>query len=191
MQMDPNEIRSSGMHPFGRIFADPSADKASASVSLWQVLFNPEAGPGNVMFFQGAELTGGAVRIYTDNPKLAQWIRDEIPLDGTNPDSTVTEATFSSRGDLSSTLTISVEAGADQLVCSWSDFMPAFASVHAPVPEALGGHGHYAVYVSARQMTVALNGVEAGGSPKPQPFGEWQGTSAFVVLGETWMRPAR
>ncbi|MGE0056581.1 MAG: hypothetical protein AB7P33_00050 [Dehalococcoidia bacterium] len=143
------------------------------------------------MFFQGAELTGGAVRIYTDNPKLAQWIRDEIPLDGTNPDSTVTEATFSSRGDLSSTLTISVEAGADQLVCSWSDFMPAFASVHAPVPEALGGHGHYAVYVSARQMTVALNGVEAGGSPKPQPFGEWQGTSAFVVLGETWMRPAR
>jgi hypothetical protein len=144
-----------------------------------------------VLFFQSPALTGGAVRIYTDNLKLAQWIRDEIPLDATDADSSVSEATFASDGDLGSTLTVTVDAGADKLVCSWGDFMPAFASVHSPDPEKLGGHGHYAVYVSARQMKVALNGVEAEGAPKPQPFGEWQGTSAFVVLGETWMRPAR
>jgi hypothetical protein len=69
--------------------------------------------------------------------------------------------------------------------------MPGFASVHTPDPERLGGHGHYAVYVCARQMTVSVNGIEAKGSPKSQPFGDWQGTSSFVVLGETWMRPAR
>jgi hypothetical protein len=189
--MDPNEITSSGMHPFGRIFAAPSDDKPAASVSLWQVLYNPAAGPGNVMFFQSPELTGGAVRIYTDNAALARWVQDEIPLDAKDADSPVIDATFSSEGDVNSSLTVKVDGGDDHLVLQWGEFMPGFASVHTPDPERLGGHGHYAVYVPARQLEVSLNGASVSGSPKPQPFGDWQGTSAFVVLGETWMRPAR
>lgn len=191
MQMDPNEITSSGLHPFGRVFADPADEKATASVSVWQVLYNPAAGPGNVMFFQSPELTGGAVRIYSDNPKLARWVQDEIPLDAKDPDSAVTAATFTVEGDVGSSYSVTVDAGSDRLVCRWSDFLPAFASVHSPDPERLGGHGHYAVYVTARKLDISLNGATAKGSPRPQPFGEWQGTSAFVVLGETWMRPAR
>ena len=66
MQMDPNEITSSGLHPFGRIFAEPSAEKPAASVSVWQVLYNPAAGTGNVMFFQSPELTAA----------VARWIAD-------------------------------------------------------------------------------------------------------------------
>jgi hypothetical protein len=160
-------------------------------VSVWQVLYNPAAGPGNVMFFQSEALTGGKVRIYTDNPKLAAWVQAEIPLDAKDDDSSAVDATFTTEGNVGSSLTVTVDAGADKLVCRWSDFLPAFASVHSPDPERLGGHGHYAVYVTARQLQISLNGIEAQGSPKPQPFGEWQGTSAFVVLGETWMRPGR
>ena len=74
-------------------------------MSIWQVLYNPAAGPGNVMFLQSPDLTGGAVRIYSDNLKLVRWVQDEIPLDATDLGSSATEATFAYEGSVGSSLT--------------------------------------------------------------------------------------
>jgi hypothetical protein len=190
MHMDPNEIRSSGTHPFVRLYDSPDAEKSSTNLSVWQVHYNPEAGPGNVAFLQSDELTNGEVRVYSDNEKLARWVQQEVGLDPSDTSLPVRKATFQSDGDLTSSLTLNIDAQGDKLSCTWAGFIPAFASVHDPLPERLGGNGHYAVYVPAQQVRVSLNGMEAKGAPRPQPFGEWQGTSCFVVLGETWMRPA-
>ena len=191
MHMDPNEVRSSGLHPFARLFESPDAAKSSTNVSVWQVHYNPEAGPGNVLFLQSDDLTDGEMRIYTDNARLARWVQKEVGLDSTDTALPLHEATFLSEGSLDSSLTLTVSSPGETLSCSWGEFMPGFASVHDPDPERLGGNGHYAVYVPARQVTVSLNGRTAGGAPKEQPFGDWQGTSAFVVLGETWTRPMK
>src|SRR3954471_2427654 len=79
MHIDPNAVRCSGQHPFLRIF-DGDAEKAAAYASIWQVEYNPETGAGNVLFFQSDELTGGPIRIYSDNARLARWVQEEIRL---------------------------------------------------------------------------------------------------------------
>ena len=46
------------------------------SASHWRVLWTP-AGPGHFLFYEG-EMTGGEVRVYSDNIALARFLGENI-----------------------------------------------------------------------------------------------------------------
>src|SRR5688572_23406562 len=73
--VDPNDVMMTGENSFIRF--SPDGGKAQTDrVSHWRVLWCP-AGAGHALFAKST-LTGGAVRIWSDNPPVARWLQKEI-----------------------------------------------------------------------------------------------------------------
>src|SRR5213076_998635 len=73
--VDPNNVLMTGENSFVRLSHD-GGKTPSDRFSHWRVLWCP-AGTGHALFAQG-ELTGGQVRIYSDNLAVARWLQRTI-----------------------------------------------------------------------------------------------------------------
>jgi hypothetical protein len=190
--VDPSELRLSGQNPYMMLYEKPDDAAPSTQVSIWHVQYHPDAGPGNVLFFNSKDLTDGKTRVYTDNEKLARWIQDEITgptsawKDNTIP---AIKANFSTTGNSAYNITETIVSENDLITLSWMDFLPAFAGITGPNPERQSTHGHYAVYIPARDTRVTLNGKETAHKPIPRKREGWDNSSAFLAWAESWVRP--
>src|SRR5512146_2099915 len=73
--VDPNSVLMTGENSFIRLSAD-GGKTLTDRISHWRVLWCP-AGAGHVLFAQ-SELTGGQVRIWSDNIGVARWLQQTI-----------------------------------------------------------------------------------------------------------------
>ena len=188
---DPNQVRLTGENSFIRLL-DAADGPQLTRVSHWRILYSP-AGPGHALFIE-SDVTGGAVRIYSNNEAMTRWLQEEIErllyppfADATLP---VTGATFGREGDTRTAWTETVRSDADDISLTWSGFIEPFVLTLGAGSVAGRPHGVYSCFIPARNARVALNGRVAAGRPVPQQRGEREGSTACLALSETWVRPS-
>jgi hypothetical protein len=187
---DPNQVRLTGENSFIRLL-DAAEGPQLTRVSHWRVLYSP-AGPGHALFIE-SDVTGGAVRIYSDNEAMTRWLQEEIesllypPFADTGLP--VGAATFGREGDTRTAWTETVKADGDDVSLTWSDFGEPFVLTLGAGSVPGRPHGVYSCFIPARGARVALNGRVAAGRPFPQQRGEREGSTACLALSETWVRP--
>jgi len=187
---DPNQVRLTGENSFIRLLDAPDGNQLTR-VSHWRILYSP-AGAGHVLFIE-SDVTDGAVRIYSDNEAMTRWLQEEIerllypPF--ANTDLPVLGATFGRRGDTRTAWTETVQADADALALTWSDFAEPFVQTLGAGSVPGRPHGVYSCFIPARGARVMFNGRIAAGQAFPQQRGERQGSTACLALSETWVRP--
>jgi len=188
---DPNQVRLTGESSFIRL-GDSADGPQLTRVSHWRILYSP-AGPGHALFIE-SDVTGGAVRIYSNNEAMTRWLQEEIErllyppfADATLP---VTGATFGREGDTRTAWTETVRSDADDISLTWSGFIEPFVLTLGAGSVAGRPHGVYSCFIPARNARVALNGRVAAGRPFPQQRGEREGSTACLALSETWVRPS-
>ena len=187
--VDPNDVLMTGENSFIRF--SPDAGKTQTDrVSHWRVLWCP-AGAGHALFMQST-LTGGEVKIWSDNPPVARWLQKEIEsllfpafADAKTP---VARAEFSRSGGIETTAGERVKAKDAEILLSWHDFLPAFVLTMAP---GTGGRpiGVFSTFFPARAARISLNGKAAAGKPWAEKRGERDSTSACLAWSETWVKP--
>jgi len=189
---DPGEVCLTGQNPFMMLFSGDGPP--SSIVSFWRVHFSP-AGTGHALYVR-SELTGGEPRIYSDNVPLARYIQSEIYANNARPFGFfaalgigVTDAMFSQSGDPRSALTETARTPVDEIALTWTDFLPAFKGGTAANAAEGRGHGHYALYIPARTVRLAINGAVAEGKPRPNLRDGRENSSAGLAWSETWVRP--
>ena len=131
---DPNEVRLTGENSFIRLL-DAADGPQLTRVSHWRILYTP-AGAGHALFIE-SDVTGGAVRIYSDNEAMTRWLQDEIerllypPFGDTSLP--VTGARFGREGDTHTAWTETVRSDADMgsSACSASSSRTRSASCRA------------------------------------------------------------
>ena len=187
---DPNQVRLTGENSFIRLHEAEGSPQLTR-VSHWRIIYSP-AGQGHVLFIQ-SDVTDNAVRIYSDNPAMTRWLQGEIEsllypafADESLP---IVEAIFSRTGDSQTAWTEIVEASADRISLTWSDFVEPFMLTLAAGSVPNRPHGVYSCFIPARSARVTLNDRTAAGIPVPQQRGDKQGSSACLALSETWVRP--
>jgi hypothetical protein len=187
--VDPNDVMMTGENSFIRYSADGGKTQTDR-VSHWRVLWCP-AGAGHALFARSV-LTGGAVRIWSDNPPVARWLQNEIESllfpafsDASTP---VAGAAFARSGGIDSRAAEIVTAKDAEIVLSWEDFLPAFV---LNMPPGSGGRpiGVFSTFFPARAARIALNGRVAAGQPYAEKRGERQSSSACLAWSETWVKP--
>ena len=187
--VDPNEVLMTGENSFVRLSAD-GGKTHSSRVSHWRVLWCP-AGAGHAMFVK-SPLTEDRVRIYSDNVAVARWLQRTIETllypafaDTALP---VFEAQFARAGDVYSTATETVTAGATRIVLTWHDFVEPFVLTMAP---GMGNRpiGVFSTFFPARSAQIEMNGRFAPDAPWLEMRGDRQCTSACLAWSETWVKP--
>ena len=73
--VDPNDVLMTGENSFIRYSSDGGKTQSDRA-SHWRVLWCP-AGAGHALFLKST-LTGGEVKIWSDNPPVARWLQKEI-----------------------------------------------------------------------------------------------------------------
>ena len=73
--VDPNDVLMTGENSFIRFSPDGGKTQTDRA-SHWRVLWCP-AGAGHALFMKST-LTGGEVKIWSDNPPVARWLQKEI-----------------------------------------------------------------------------------------------------------------
>ena len=73
--VDPNAVLMTGENSFIRLSSDGGTTLTDRA-SHWRVLWCP-AGGGHALFLQST-LTGGQVKIYSDNIAVARWLQTSI-----------------------------------------------------------------------------------------------------------------
>jgi hypothetical protein len=191
---DQDDVVISGQNPYMMLFREPAEDLI-ATVSFWRVSFSP-MGPGHVLFLRGS-ITNGESRLYTDNIAVARFIQDEIYANNRAPfghfaDNTLDaiDAQFIQSGDARSHITETVTSRYDFVSLSWYDFLPAYKGGTAANPALQRGHGHYALYIPARRVRLAINGALEQATPKARIRDGRPTTSAALSWAETWIRPS-
>ena len=188
--IDPNEVRLTGENSFVRLGA---ADAVTTHASHWRVILSP-AGSGHVLFFK-SELTGGDLRVYSDNIALARWLQRDVqatmrPEYG-DPSLPVIEARFSREGEVATYWTERVDAAGEALSLTWCELGEAYAvrNEAGSIPDQ--PHGVYSCIVPAARAQVTLNGRAAAGDAYPRDHGGRPSSSCCLAFSETWVRPRR
>jgi len=187
--VDPNAVLMTGENSFIRLSPDKGAT-LSDRVSHWRVLWCP-AGSGHTLFIQSA-LTGGQVRIYSDNVAVARWLQRTIETllfpafaDLAMP---VLSARFERAGGPWSTATETVTGTDARITLTWYDCIEPFV-LHAPPGFNDRPIGVFSTFFPARAAQIELDGRVATGSVWPEMRGDRQSSSACLAWSETWVKP--
>ena len=187
--VDPSDVLMTGENSFIRLSRDGGKTQADR-VSHWRVLWCPD-GAGHALFVQSS-LTGGTVRIYSDNEPVARWLQKTIETllfpafaDAATP---VTRAQFARSGDVASTAVETVTAGTDRIRLTWSQCIAPFV-LHAPPGFNGRPIGVFSTFFPARAAQIEINGKVADGAPWAEMRGDRQASSACLAWSETWVKP--
>jgi hypothetical protein len=187
--VDPNDVLMTGENSFIRFSADGGKTQTDRA-SHWRVLWCP-AGAGHALFLQGT-LTGGAVRIWSDNAPVARWLQKEIEsllypafAEAATP---VMQAVFQRSGGIDTRAAELVTAKDAEVLLSWEDFIDPFVLTMRP-GSANRPIGVFSTFFPARAARIALNGRVAAGTPWVEKRGERDSTSACLAWSETWVKP--
>ena len=187
--VDPNNVLMTGEDSFIRYSPDGGKTQTDR-VSHWRVLWCP-AGAGHALFMKST-LTGGDVRIWSDNAPVARWLQKEIEsllfpafADAKTP---VAQAAFARSGGIDTKAAELVTAKDAEILLSWEDFLAPFV-LHMPPGSANRPIGVFSTFFPARAARIALNGKAAAGTPYAEKRGERDSTSACLAWSETWVRP--
>ena len=187
--VDPNDVLMTGENSFVRFSPDGGRTQTDRA-SHWRVLWCP-AGAGHALFLQGT-LTGGAVRIWSDNAPVARWLQKEIEsllypafADAATP---VMPAVFRRSGGIDTRAAELVTAKDAEVLLSWEDFLAPFV-LTMPPGSANRPIGVFSTFFPARTARIALNGRVAAGTPWMEKRGERDSTSACLAWSETWVKP--
>jgi hypothetical protein len=186
--VDPNDVMMTGENSFIRYSPDGGKTQTDR-VSHWRVLWCP-AGAGNALFAKST-LTGGAVRIWSDNPLVARWLQKEIEsylfpafADAATP---VAPAAFARSGGADTRAAELVTAKDAEILLSWEDFLAPFV-LNMPPGSAGRPIGVFSTFFPAKAARISLNGRVAAGTPYAEKRGERNSTSACLAWSETWVR---
>ena len=187
--VDPNDVLMTGENSFIRYSSDGGKTQSDRA-SHWRVLWCP-AGAGHALFLKSA-LTGGEVKIWSDNPPVARWLQKEIEAllfpafaEAKTP---VTAAAFTRSGDIATRAAELVTAKDTDILMSWEDFLPPFVLT---MPPGSGGRpiGVFSTFFPAKAARISLNGRVAAGTPYAEKRGDRDSTSACLAWSETWVKP--
>lgn len=187
--VDPNAVLMTGENSFIRLSPD-GGTTLSDRASHWRVLWCP-AGGGHALFLQST-LTGGQVRVYSDNIAVARWLQTSIEkllfpafADTSLP---VVAARFDRHGGPWSTATETVTATDARVTMSWYDCIEPFV-LHAPPGFNDRPIGVFSTFFPARAAQLEVNGKVATGQVWAEMRGDRQGSSATLAWSETWVKP--
>jgi hypothetical protein len=187
--VDPNAVLMTGENSFIRLSPD-GGTTLSDRASHWRVLWCP-AGGGHALFLQST-LTGGQVKIYSDNIAVARWLQTSIEkllfpafADTSVP---VIAARFDRHGGPWSTATETVTATDARVTMSWYDCIEPFV-LHAPPGFNDRPIGVFSTFFPARSAQLEVNGRVAPAQVWPEMRGDRQGSSATLAWSETWVKP--
>jgi hypothetical protein len=187
--VDPNAVLMTGENSFIRLSPD-GGTTLSDRASHWRVLWCP-AGGGHALFLQST-LTGGQVKIYSDNIAVARWLQTSIEkllfpafADTSMP---VIAARFDRHGGPWSTATETVTATDARVTMSWYDCIEPFV-LHAPPGFNDRPIGVFSTFFPARSAQLEVNGKVAAAHVWPEMRGDRQGSSATLAWSETWVKP--
>ena len=164
--VDPNDVMMTGENSFIRYSPD-SGKTQTDRASHWRVLWCP-AGAGHALFAKST-LTGGAVRIWSDNAPVAP-------------------AAFARSGGADTRAAELVTAKDAEILLSWEDFLAPFV---LNMPPGSDGRpiGVFSTFFPAKTARISLNGRVAAGTPYAEKRGERDSTSACLAWSETWVKP--
>ena len=187
--VDPNNVLMTGENSFIRF--SPDAGKTQTDrASHWRVLWCP-AGAGHALFLKST-LTGGEVKIWSDNPPVARWLQKEIESllfpAFADAKTQVTQAAFTRSGGIDTKAAELVTAKDAEVLLSWEDFLAPFV-LNMPPGSAERPIGVFSTFFPAKAARIALNGRVAAGTPYPEKRGERDSTSACLAWSETWVKP--
>jgi len=187
--VDPNAVLMTGENSFIRLSSDGGTTLTDRA-SHWRVLWC-QAGGGHALFLQST-LTGGQVKIYSDNIAVARWLQTSIEkllfpafADTSVP---VIAARFDRHGGPWSTATETVTATDARVTMSWYDCIEPFV-LHAPPGFNDRPIGVFSTFFPARAAQLEVNGKVAPGQVWPEMRGDRQGSSATLAWSETWVKP--
>ena len=187
--VDPNAVLMTGENSFIRLSSDGGTTLTDRA-SHWRVLWCP-AGGGHALFLQST-LTGGQVKIYSDNIAVARWLQTSIEkllfpafADTSVP---VIAARFDRHGGPWSTATETVTATDARVTMSWYDCIEPFV-LHAPPGFNDRPIGVFSTFFPARAAQLEVHGKVAPGQVWPEMRGDRQGSSATLAWSETWVKP--
>jgi len=187
--VDPNAVLMTGENSFIRLSSDGGTTLTDRA-SHWRVLWCP-AGGGHALFLQST-LTGGQVKIYSDNIAVARWLQTSIEkllfpafADTSVP---VIAARFDRHGGPWSTATETVTATDARVTMSWYDCIEPFV-LHAPPGFNDRPIGVFSTFFPARSAQLEVNGRVAPAQVWPEMRGDRQGSSATLAWSETWVKP--
>ena len=187
--VDPNAVLMTGENSFIRLSSDGGTTLTDRA-SHWRVLWCP-AGGGHALFLQST-LTGGQVKIYSDNIAVARWLQTSIEkllfpafADTSVP---VIAARFDRHGGPWSTATETVTATDARVTMSWYDCIEPFV-LHAPPGFNDRPIGVFSTFFPARAAQLEVNGQVASGQVWAEMRGDRQGSSATLAWSETWVKP--
>jgi hypothetical protein len=188
--VDPNNVMMTGENSFIRFSPDGGKTQTDRA-SHWRVLWCP-AGAGHALFLKST-LTGGDVKIWSDNAPVARWLQKEIEAllfpafaDAGTP---VTPASFVRSGSIQTKAAELVVARDAEILLAWEDFLPPFV-LNMPPGSANRPIGVFSTFFPARAARISLNGRIAAGTPYPEKRGERESSSACLAWSETWVKPA-
>ena len=187
--VDPNNVMMTGENSFIRFSPDGGKTQTDRA-SHWRVLWCP-AGAGHALFMKST-LTGGEVKIWSDNPPVARWLQKEIEsllfpafADAKTP---VAQAAFARSGGIDTKAAELVTAKDADILLSWEDFLPPFV---LNMPPGSGGRpiGVFSTFFPAKAARISLNGKAAAGTPNAEKRGERDSSSACLAWSESWVKP--
>ena len=187
--VDPNDVLMTGENSFIR-FSPDAGKTLTDRASHWRVLWCP-AGAGHALFLMST-LTGGAVKIWSDNPPVARWLQKEIEsllypafADAKTP---VVPAVFTRSGGIDTRAAELVTAKDADILLTWGEFLAPFVLT---MPPGSGGRpiGVFSTFFPARAARMSLNGKSTTGTPYLEKRGGRDSTSACLAWSETWVRP--
>jgi hypothetical protein len=189
--VDPNEVLMTGENSFVRLSPD-GGKTVSDRFSHWRVLWCP-AGVGHALFVQ-SQLTGDAVRVWSDNIAVARWLQRTIetllhpPFADTSL--AVLFARFERAGDPRSSATETVIGAADTIRLTWYDFIEPFVLT---VPPGFNNRplGVFSTFFPARAAQAEVNGRMATGQPWPDLRGDRPASSCCLAWSESWVKPRK
>ena len=187
--VDPNNVLMTGENSFIR-FSPDGGKTQTDRVSHWRVLWCP-AGAGHALFIKST-LTGGEVRIWSDNAPVARWLQKEIEsllfpafADAKTP---VAQGSFTRSGGIETRAAELVTAKDAEVVLSWENFLAPFV-LNMPPGSANRPIGVFSTFFPAKAARISLNGRLAAGTPYAEKRGERDSTSACLAWSETWVKP--
>ena len=187
--VDPNAVLMTGENSFIRLSPDGGQTQTDR-ISHWRVLWCP-AGAGHALFMQSS-LTGGRVRVFSDNIAVARWLQKSIETllfpafaDTALP---VTGAVFARHGGPWSTAVETAVAADARITLSWYDCIEPFV-LNAPPGFNNRPIGVFSTFFPARSAQIEIDGKVAAGNPWPEMRGDRQGSSACLAWSETWVKP--
>lgn len=187
--VDPNTVLMTGENSFIRLSPD-GGKTLTDRVSHWRVLWCP-AGAGHVCFVM-SELTGGEVRVYSDNLAVARWLQRTIETvlfpTFAHPALPVVTARFERSGGPWSTVSETILTEGTCIRLAWHDWIEPFV-LKAPPGFNNRPIGVYSTFFPARSAQIEIDGRIARNAVFPDTRGERQASSACVAWSETWVAP--